>query len=95
MYDNQKFVRIRSVLLLVRCLARMPAKLIGLLQLRQRHGSRNPFSLTSLNQDHSRVMEALQTQHKYQILPGKSTFDFSDEEHVMLLQVLDFIMLHD
>lgn len=40
-------------------------------------------------------MEAFKTQHKYQILPGESTFDFSDEEHVMLVQVLHFIMLHD
>ncbi len=67
---------------LVSCPAGMLAKLIGLLQIRQRHCSRNispfsPFSLCSRSPGSLEGIEALRTQHKSHFLHClASTSDF-------------------
>lgn len=61
---------LRSVPPLVSCPAGMLAKLIGLLQIRRRHCSRNisPFSLCSRSPGPLKGIEALRTQHKSHFL---------------------------
>lgn len=77
---------LRSVPPLVSCPAGTLAKLIGLLQIRQRHCSRNisPLSLCSRSPGSLEGIEALRTQHKSPLPPSPCVYlwFFSSSPHM-------------